>query len=453
MKRPTTILIFLIISLLSLSQTAQATDIIYTYDSGGGHDYTALATWEGHTDVDLGSANTKVFSTSNYDTSRAQSTTDFPDGTAVRNAANDHTGTVIAVLAEGEQILISTTNLTGEVVYKTSTYPNDYFTVDAGVQVNFVYLDCYDSQNHDDYTYLSGASNTDATHYRCIRSSPNCTTPFAGKAGTGANFVYDGTEAKLFSFTEEWARLENVAVKYIGTYGDVACAVKFDSAHCKAINVVVYDCNNQSVGNGTSGFYATADQNLFYNCIVYGGDGFAAFRMAVGANETAAAISCTAVNSNATYGFYGSTSGTAIVFNCYAADHGTADFREDLTWWSAPSGWNAAKDTTADLNGTAGDNYKNSIDLTDTELDSNYLALTGISWNGAAGDRAGRNPYNDVTATCDFDDFFKNDTDGETISKKDITGRDRLTPDIADASWDVGASEYVSRNQVIFIGF
>ena len=57
--------------------------------------------------------------------------------------------------------------------------------------------------------------------------------------------------------------------------------------------------------------------------------------------------------------------------------------------------------------------------------------------------RPGRkNPYDDLSAGwSDWNDFFKNDTAGEAISKKDLKGNNRPTPDTADVQWIVGASQ------------
>ena len=77
------------------------------------------------------------------------------------------------------------------------------------------------------------------------------------------------------------------------------------------------------------------------------------------------------------------------------------------------------------------------MDLTDGELDADGLFIEGNtgSWNGDPRDRAGRNPYNDLTDTFgDYNDFFKNDTDAEAIFKKDIAGNDRPMPDTADVA-------------------
>jgi hypothetical protein len=288
--------------------------------------------------------------------------------------------------------------------------------------------------------FINGASNTDSTHYRKIQSSSSCSTPFAGKDATGANFVYSGTSHVLFYVLEAYARITQLCLKYIPTYAGDARAVLLAGLNSKGINLVVYDSVNQNASNITRGLEAVGDQNLFYNCIVYGGDD-SGIRLLASTNETEGAICCTSVG-NASYGIYSAYGqGVDIAFSCYAMDNAANQaFRE--SYWDSPSGWNGADDATADLGGDAGDNYKNSVDY-DASLDVDYLATAHISANGNAGDRCGRNPYNDVTATTDFDDFLRNDTAGDPLFSKDIAGNARPNEAVADAVWDVGASEYV----------
>lgn len=306
-------------------------------------------------------------------------------------------------------------------------------------------LECYDSQIHVDFVVMAGATNTDKDNYRIIRSAAACATPFAGKKNTGANFNIT-TTSPIFSLNEHYVRVASVVCKVTNNSAAVTYAMDtaLNTIGVKILNCVIHDCSN--VTNVVHGIrlYGAVD-GLVYNTIIYNCDGSGIqMNTWVAAGARPAAVCCTAIG-NGGYGLESVwASSTAIVWSCYAADNTSGNFNESN--WDAPSGWNAAKDTTADLGGTAGDNYKNSIDLTDTELDADYLAVAGqtLSWNGAAGDRAGRNPYNDLTATVDFYDFFKNDTSGETLSKEDIVGNSRPTPDTADVEWAVGASQAVT---------
>lgn len=298
-------------------------------------------------------------------------------------------------------------------------------------------LDCYDSQVHNDDMRLNGATNTDATHYRKVQSSSSCSTPFAGKDGTGANFVYTGGNRQVFRLNETWSRVQQVCARYNGDNGLDSYTFWLDQASAKISHNVVFNSANAS--NDGMGINMTANLNLAYACIVYGGDSNG-INIDVGGGNTAGVICCTSVD-NALVGITsGSAGGTAIAFSNYGMDNTGNEFSESN--WDAPSGWNGADDTTADLGGTAGDNYKNSVDY-DASLDADYLATANISANGGAGDRCGRNPYNDVTATTDFDDFLRNDTGGDPLFKYDIAGNERPNEDVADAVWDVGASEFV----------
>jgi hypothetical protein len=300
-------------------------------------------------------------------------------------------------------------------------------------------LDCYDSQDHNDYiASMAGASNTDSTHYRVIRSSASCATPWAGKDGTGANFLH-GASADTFSISESWARLVNIYLERTSTDASGRKTIYLMGTHSKVIGCVI------NSGDYCCGPKAIADANLFYACIVYN-NLITSLTITTGSGETIGTICCTICPSNENYfNAIDSTSsdGTAIVFSCYSYEAAGVGGCFSESNWDSPSGWNAADDATADLGGTAGDNYKNSIDYSGS-LDANHLATAHISANGNAGDRCGRNPYNDVTATTDFDDFLRNDTAGDPLFKYDIAGNERPDEDVADAVWDVGASEYVA---------
>jgi hypothetical protein len=308
-------------------------------------------------------------------------------------------------------------------------------------------LDCYDSQAHNEgSTLFSGATNTDTTHYRMIQSSNSCATPFTGKNATGANFEAVANTGNAFSIGENYFRLLNLVAKLTNDHGGGSAyyTVRITGWEAKVINCVIHDSSNLGVGLQTGGIYLDQDGTLAYNCIIYGCAYVGVYIDAYALQREAAAVCCTSCDN--LYGFWGNESAIAtdkaIAWSCYAADNATADFRDVAAEWSSPSGWNSSKDNTSDLGGTAGSNYKNGNDLiTGGELDADYLPTQHIYWAGGAGDNAGRNPYNDLSASYDFADFFKNDTAGEDISKADIRGEDRPTPDTADVSWDIGAGE------------
>lgn len=300
---------------------------------------------------------------------------------------------------------------------------------------------------------ITGATNTDATHYRIVQSSSGCATPWAGKAGTGANFVYTGGN-NVFLLAETYARARDLYLQVTGNAAAACSAIYSQTNKTKILNCVT-KCTNAGSGAGYGVFIAFGTEILAYNCIAYECKSSGIYLSTLTGSNFA--VCCTSIN-NGTYGFNSNyTFGTAVVWSCYGADNPSGAFLDNASYWDAPSGWNAADDATADLGGTAGDNYKNSIDLVGGgELDGDYLPTEHISWSGGAGDNAGRNPYNDFTGVSgDFDDFFKNDTAGEAISKKDVRGYDRNDPDTADTAWDVGAAEYyvppIGSNQPLIV--
>jgi hypothetical protein len=298
-------------------------------------------------------------------------------------------------------------------------------------------LECYDSQNHNDGAVsIAGATNLDSTHYRKIISSPSCSTTWAGADGTGANFVYTGGGVFLLEINEKWCRLEQLALRYNGSRAatvytvNVATEDNFVIAHC-----VVFNPKNNEGANICKGIQTFTDTSLglVYGCIVYGGDddGFA---LGGGFGDTNAILCSTAIG-NAGYGINNTTGGdpTMIAWSCYAADNTTADF--DEASWDAPSDYNASKDNTSDLNGTS-TNFNNATDHTGS-MDGDYLLTAAIN--------DGQNPYNDVTATSDFNDFLRNDTAGDALFKYDVTSaNERNDESTADSEWDVGASEYIA---------
>lgn len=218
-------------------------------------------------------------------------------------------------------------------------------------------------------------------------------------------------------------------------------------ATCKIINCLIFESYNSAnaaykVGGIWCGWDSAA-KKLIYNCIVRGCSGRGMTIADIYGNERNAAVCCTIINNGLNGIYLYSFNARCVVWNCYAGNNAGGDYGK-YSAATAVSGWNASKDASA--SGYGGDNYKNSLDLlTGGEIDADGLATEeGLYANGAAGDRYGRNPYDDLTAVEDWFDFLKNDTSGEAVSKKDICGTDRPTPDTADAGWNVGASEQVS---------
>ncbi len=300
------------------------------------------------------------------------------------------------------------------------------------------YLDCYDSQVHDDGVAVLGATGLSATVYRCIRSSVSCATPYVGTKTSGARFV--NSTAGVFdsyysmALNEGHARLVNLSVKFTLNSSAGVAAIGLQVDGNKAINCIAYDCLNSGSG-GCAGFEYWED-TLCYNCIADNNEssGFITYDAGI-----PAAICCTAVN-NGTYGFnYTSDStGTTTLVNCYSNNNGTADYDSG---WDA-GGYCMAGDTTADnVDGSA---YVNSTDLESTGtklLDSDLLATgyTRSIWT-----LAGRNPYNDITGTADYD-FLYDGVSADDLFYNDIAGNPRPLPEVADSRWTPGASQAMDR--------
>lgn len=311
-----------------------------------------------------------------------------------------------------------------------------------------VILDCYDSQDHDDVVTVADATNTSATVYRHIRSAAGCATPWAGKAGTGANF--SSASVNIISLRESNARLSAVYCESDGSFNsctwnnDGAVTVSGISANVKVVDVVASFKNSHATPGEGSAFCAVwsqASMVLFYNCIGLdstGGHGFALHSF----DSHTYAINCVALNNRDT-GFAANVGWRSAVWNCYAADNPDGDFGAGL---NGVTGWNASKDNSAPDIG--GGEYKRGIDLIALgKMNAFGLALADdLFATGGAGDRYGRNPYDDVPVglTVDFSDFLKNDTAGDPLSLKDIRGTDRPNAAVADSSWNVGASQALS---------
>lgn len=300
-----------------------------------------------------------------------------------------------------------------------------------------VILNCYyKDPEHSDVVLMGGATNTSATLYRVIRSAPSGSTPepvtpWLGKENTGACFTTTGGVSS-FRMNETFSRCENIGVRLItdGVLFPGAVSLGADSA--KAIGCVAYDCTKTSTG-WPRGFYAQNDVNLFYACIAVNNvnEGFV---LNAGTGETEGCVACTAI-SNGTYGFSAANAnGLNVVWSCYAGNNTTADFSPETAADWDYSDWNAAGDTTADLGGDSA-NYTNSKDYWDGGADDAMDASCFLTATVAGG----RNPVNDLSASWDPDTFF---TAPDALLNKSIHGGTR--PSGTDATWDVGADEYVA---------
>ena len=212
---------------------------------------------------------------------------------------------------------------------------------------------------------------------------------------------------------------------------------KVNAASAHVLNCVA-SITNAGTGDG-AGFIHSSGTAVFYNCIALSCKTFGFHLETITTGEDGLIISGVALGCGVGFNSasYHADRMLRTAWSCYAANN-TTDFS---LYWSAPSGWCASKDATA--NRPDATNYKTGLDLiTLGKMDSYGLALSDDLYAaGGSGDNYGRNPYDDVTATSDFYNFLKNDTAGDAISKKDIKGTDRPTPDTADSAWNVGASQ------------
>lgn len=312
-----------------------------------------------------------------------------------------------------------------------------------------VILSCYDSQDHNlgSGVTIQSATNTSETIYRKICSASACATPFAGKDGTGANF-YGTANGGALNIVDTYTRVVDICITNAGNTVVPAAGILITGNNTKIINVVSHNCSNSGAGAGHGIFVNGITAALIYNCICYSNDQDGIRITTTVAGGYIAALCCTCF-SNGTYGIESSyASAAAVAWNNYCANNSSGDFSESN--WDSPSGWNASKDATSDLGGTAGDNYKNSLDLfVSGDLDADGLATADDLYaTGGAGDNYGRNPYDDVTGTYDFDNFLKNDGAGEAISRLDIRGTARPSGTTADVSWNVGASQAVASSAI-----
>lgn len=300
-----------------------------------------------------------------------------------------------------------------------------------------VVLECFDSQEHNDSVIMNDAdNNATASIYRVIRSASGCSTPFAGKANTGANFPVTGANY-AFNLSEPYCRVEQIVVSNSRNVGGLVLAIALFYDNTKVINVVVEDVTNIGAGSAY-GIYLSENNNLAYGCIAYSCDEDGIY-ITVGGGETAGAVCCTSVNNGAVGISSNNSFGTAIAFSCYVMDNTTSAFNEAN--WDSPSDWNGADDATADLGIPTG-SYDNSLDL-DASLDVDYLATASLQTRDGGdelGDgNCGLSPVDNLSGSWNPDSFF---TGPDALYGKDIAGNTR--PVGTDGAWDVGASEFVA---------
>jgi hypothetical protein len=292
-------------------------------------------------------------------------------------------------------------------------------------------LDVFDSTTHSDSYYAAGATNTSATTYRYIRSSPKCAKPFDGRSGYGAAL----TSASIFGtiqYGETFGQIECITALMVANSSGQSKAIALGGADTKAIFVRA-KATQAGTGNG-NGFRNTGARTLSYGCLAYDCDDYGFYLN----GGSTCVIACTCVGTVGLGNGFCSFGALVEAFSCYGADNTNADFRDDSSYWGSWSNYNTSKDTTADLGGSAA-NFNNSITLEYTDgiitEDNSY----------------GRNPYNDVTGTIDYDDFLRNDTSGSPMFSKDLMSGTRPNESVADATWGTGANQFYTFPVITFV--
>lgn len=265
-------------------------------------------------------------------------------------------------------------------------------------------LECYDSQAHNDGITLQSATGQDRTHYRRVMSSPDCIVPFRGIINSGARFERT-SGVNAFVITEPNARFENLSVSYQGADTNGPCfSSSYDNGFAIFRNCIAYDNPN----SGGKGFYILSGDSLIYHCISLraGQDG-----ISISGDQDATVIvaCCTAIGHDR-YGIslYSNPVSGIVGINNYAADNGTSDFYDNANSWEKHGGWNASKDTSADMGGGQ-TFYYNSQNLVDAEIDDKTgIAKSGqtLNWDSGSGQQAGRSLNDHLCKFTSWNGFF-----------------------------------------------
>ena len=155
------------------------------------------------------------------------------------------------------------------------------------------YLDCYDSQNHNDTCQLDGATGLSATVYRVIQSASDCAVPFAGVITTGAYFS-STADAPTLKASENYVQFRQLSTTMTINSVSGRAAIALSSDYAKAIHCICYNSQNAGTGTG-AGFFMGQTGNLCYGCISYDNE-VHGFRSNCSGTDLSASVCCISIN-------------------------------------------------------------------------------------------------------------------------------------------------------------
>jgi len=257
-----------------------------------------------------------------------------------------------------------------------------------------VTLDCYDSQVHEEtYRYFSGASGLDDTHYRCVRSSPNCAVPFAGHPDSGASFFKSDDLSKTsyyLCFVETHFVCQDISASYYETSPSQDVNMfQQNGMYGKVLRCIAYNGYNGSLD--CNGFSVAVNYGaLAINCIAMNNNGDGFIRTYSSFNPPQF-ICCSAIE-NKGYGF--NLEARSDVYNCYAKGNVFGDFFAGSETSRKVFRFNASLDETAKTVFGVSKNTTLCGSSVDIKLDTFGRPYSGEAWyKYTSGEWYGRSPY------------------------------------------------------------
>ncbi|GAG75097.1 unnamed protein product, partial [marine sediment metagenome] len=200
-------------------------------------------------------------------------------------------------------------------------------------------LDCYDSQDHDDYDTIDGAT-TDADYWRLLRSASGEGHDGTPTIGTTFNST---TDANLLNISESYTFAQDIiATLTVNTATNRSVFITLGGTANGFVGCMAVNASNEGAGE-LRGFMAQGTNAHIINCLAHNNAG-PGFRVHTGGGHL---FNCTS-DSNATWGFQQS-GGTGYVRNCVANNNTSGDYDGNINIRYASS-----SDATADDNWDAG---------------------------------------------------------------------------------------------------